>query len=209
MKRTSTISKNARIYLETLKNNCKLILLVFSLILGLVCGALITKNASQTILDKISFIVEKFVIARASQPALKTFLSSLFSSSLYLMAAFLTGMCVCGTPLIPLIPFVRGLGLGLSMGYLYTYQGLKGVAFSALLIVPSALISSISLIIACHEGMRLSGILFSCTTKDGPPIKLWADMKKYSIRFAACAILLCFGSLVDTLFVSAFSKFFI
>lgn len=209
MKRTSSISRSVKIYLQALRDNWKLILLVFSLIFGLVCGALITKKASQPFLDKISFIIERFVTARANQPALHTFLSSLLSTSLYLLAAFLVGMCVCGTPLVPLIPFVRGLGLGLSMGYLYTYQGLKGVAFSALLIVPSALISSISLIIACHEGMRLSGILFSCTSKDGAPLKLWADMKKYSIRFAACAFLLCFSSLVDTLFVSAFSKFFI
>lgn len=209
MKRTSSISRTTKIYLQGLRDNWRLILLVFSLILGLLCGALVAKNATRQLLDRLSYIIEGFVNARANQPAFHTFLNSLFSTSLYLLAAFLTGMCVCGTPLVPLIPFVRGLGLGLSMGYLYTYQGLKGVAFSALLIVPSAVISSIALIIACHEGMRLSAILFSSTAKDGPPLKLWEDMKKYSIRFGACAFLLCIGSLVDTLFVSAFSKFFI
>lgn len=209
MKRTSSITRKTKYYLQNIKDNWKLTLLVFSLVFGLVCGVLITKNATRPFLNKLSFIVENFLDARANQPALRTFFSSLFSTSVYLIAAFFMGMCVCGTPLVPFIPFIRGLGLGLSMGYLYAYQGLKGIAFSALLIVPSAVISSISLIIACHEGMRFSGILFSSTAKDSPPIKLWADMKKYGIRFAACGILLCFGSLVDTLFVSAFSRFFV
>lgn len=204
MKRTYSTIRIGR-YIQTFRENKRLIMLISVLIAGLITGAALAGNSS----DKLSFIVEGFIDARSNQSFVSTFLNSLLSTSIFLLAAFMFGLCVCGAPFIPAILFIRGLGLGYAMGYLYTFEGLKGIAFVALLIAPNAVISSFALVPACLEGMRVSTLLFSSTAKDAPAVRLWPDMKKYSIRFAACAVLLCIGSIVDSLFVLAFSRFFV
>lgn len=128
---------------------------------------------------------------------LQTFGSSCFSTVLLLAALFLFGLWGCGAPFILAIPFVHGLGLGMTEAYYYG-QGLSGVAAVAALVMPIGLLTAGVLAVAGAQSLRLSvelsRQLLTGTTEDPQ-----GRFRLYCLRFLLLLAAALAVSLLDVL----------
>ena len=195
--------------MDYFKTRWRIFLIGAFFISGLISGSLIVGGYSETSETALDVVISGFIDVRTGQSILTTFYNSLVSTVPLLIITFILGLCAIGVPFIPFISVFRGLGLGISMGYLYAFQGLKGIGYCALIIIPPAIVSSIAIILACKEALRFSSIIFMSMTSKGNKTGKIPDMKKYCLRFCVFLFLLIAAVIIDACFSSAFSRFFV
>ncbi|MEG0570733.1 MAG: hypothetical protein RR497_03710 [Oscillospiraceae bacterium] len=122
---------------------------------------------------------------------------------------YIFGYCAVSQPLCVLVVFAKGLSIGTIVGYFYSFYGLKGFGYSAIMIVPVAVFTSFILIIACREAIKLSNLIFLSLINKQTVLPGCNVLKLYNVK---ALILLCFmlvSSVVDTILVLVFSRFFV
>ncbi|OJU11706.1 MAG: hypothetical protein BGN88_07320 [Clostridiales bacterium 43-6] len=191
-----------------LKGNRGMLLMAFLLLLGMLIGTLFIKNPNAYTTNYVSSLFGDFLSARRGQPFLNTLFISFFSVLPFLLALYISGLCALGMPACIFIPAFRGLGLGLTAGYLYATLSLKGIAFFALIIIPGAFISSIVLILAGRESLRFSSEMFKILLPSVRPNTLHEEFRRYSIKFLVLVLILFASSIMDALMSAAFFGFF-
>lgn len=128
------------------KENWRMLLMGTALLCGMAIGALLIRNRSVMNLTDIENTFHNFFTQRSTQNFFHTFLYSLWTSFPLLLVTYCCGFFALGAPFTVMLPLYKGLGLGVISGYLYAYHGLKGVAFSALLLLPGHFLSTLILI---------------------------------------------------------------
>ncbi len=191
-----------------ISGNRKLLFLSLAFILGLLIGVLVMRGAGEQLTASVEKGFTSYVEQRQSHSFGSTFLYSLTSVFPFFVAAFICGLCMVGTPGAFFIPCFRGLGLGFTTGYLYTVYGMKGMAFSALLIIPPSLVSTVALLLACRETWGFSLMLFKGVLPDAPSLALRNDFKIYCLRFLFILGVMLFSCLLDAGMSLAFIRFF-
>lgn len=208
MRRTSIRKIGNTEIAAAFQENRKLLFLTFTFIAGLCIGVIVVRGADGSLLKMISDTFSSYVSHRTGQSFFKTLFFSITSVFPFFAAAFIAGLCVVGTPFVPLVSCFRGLGIGLTSGFLYATYGLKGIAFSALLIMPPALISSIALLLACRESMCFSLVLARAAAPRSGPVALHNDFKIYCLRFIFILGMILASSLLDSVMSLSFMRFF-
>lgn len=135
------------------------IFLLFSV--GLTVGALTVRNGGQSVLNELDSLMGAYIANRAQRLFLPAFLSSFTVNFLVLLALLFLAFCAIAPSVVLLAAALRGFSLGVSVGYLYLTAGLDGMVFALQHQVPSAVISSFVLVLACASSYRLSKIYFS------------------------------------------------
>ena len=203
MTRTRNTSR-ADMELFASKNKGLLVLIGLTLVGVLIGSALIGGMSSETV-ELLSFMTDGFIKSRVEQSILSTLSSSLFTSALFLMITMLFGFSAISQPLIVFMPLFRGLGIGFSMGYLYSFYGLKGILICLVLILPNALLSSLTLVIGCREAMRLSAMFlkFAMGSPEQEAVRgaIRLYLGKFSILFAIAAV----SSVIDAVLTFLFA----
>lgn len=142
--------------------------LMIVFLIGMLYGSIFSVGGGQgssALLPSLSATHEASLRQMQSASLLDGFGYSLRASSLFLLLLFLTGTCMIGQPVSLVILFVRGLGVGSYMGYLYaTYAG-AGVVYSTLLILPGMLVATVALVLAGREAILFSNLTLSLHCK--------------------------------------------
>ncbi|MCI8360968.1 MAG: hypothetical protein HFE86_06505 [Clostridiales bacterium] len=188
--------------------NRKLLVLALAYIAGMLIGVLVMRGAGEGLVKSVEASFSAYVAQRQSQPFGMTFLYALFSSLAFFVAAFICGICVVGAPGAFLIPCFKGLGLGLTTGYIYAVYGMKGMAFSALLLIPPNLVSALALLLACRESWGFSLMLFRGVLPGASALTLRGDFKMYCLRYLFILGILLLACLLDAGLSAAFIRFF-
>jgi stage II sporulation protein M len=118
--------------------NWDLVVLSLLLLAGLAVGAVFARNSGADLLERLDFLFAGNFKARATASFLSIFSASFASAFLFIFACFLCGLSMWGIFFIPFILFFRGLGLGLTSGYLYAVYGGIGILFNLVVILPGA-----------------------------------------------------------------------
>ncbi|NMA79313.1 MAG: hypothetical protein GX967_01550 [Clostridiales bacterium] len=174
------------------------IALMVVMLLGVLIGSYLCASLGESGARTLSFITQGFLRSRTEQTLLQTLSASFFSSGLLVIISFATGFSAIGQPFTVFIPFFRGLGLGFSMSHLYWTTGFKGLLICLILILPSALISSLAIIIGTRESLKLSNFFLryalghSADDKDTGVVRLY--LTKFTILLIICGV----GALVDS-----------
>ena len=188
--------------------NYVFIVLIVLFVIGMVYGTLIVKSKSYILLEKLTIITNDYVSIHANQPLINTFANTFFSIAIFILVPYLLGYSSIGQLPTLLIPLFKGLGLGSAMGQLYASYGLKGIGYSALIIIPQTVISLFAIIVACRESIKLSNLLFyTFASKQGKDINL-NTIKLYNIKFLILCVIALVASIVSALSVFLFSGMF-
>lgn len=204
-----------------LYRNRLLLLLFMLLLLGELIGSFMMRGTELSASGTLPFLTQGFLAARGEQSLLETFTSSLSSSALLMLPAFLLGFCAIAQPVIVFLPLFRGLGLGLSMAYLYAAYGWRGVFACLVLILPNAVLSSLAILMACREALRMSALFLSCAFGTGSPpadpegepvpypaggrVDMRLAFRLYLVKFALLLGVAVAASLVDSVFTFLFA----
>jgi len=189
----------------SIKKNYKVTFLVAVFIISMIIGAAAVKTTNGELIKRIVTVYQS---KRTNQSFLQTAVSGLLSALPLFLIVFFSGFYPLGAPVIVLAPVYKGLGTGLTMGYLYSQWGLKGVVYSFILIVPTTLIYMISMVFSCKEALRLSGTILRELTPKARMDKMVDDVKLYLKRFFAFFIIILLSCLVDLLLTAGFARFF-
>lgn len=178
------------------------------LFVGIVFGAAAGRNADVELMKRLDFIFQTNYHVRCSQGVLSAFVSSFGSSVIFLAVIFLMGLSLWGGAVSWTVPFFKGYGYGLSVGYLYGTYGFYGVGYNLLIVLPGMFISSVAMSKAAQEAMINSVSMMSLFTKnevrDDPHIQMKRYMKTMFVMLFVCAV----SSLADMLLAMSFSWIF-
>ncbi len=191
-----------------LKKNILLFLFCMLLFGGIVYGALSGKNADKELLNRLDFMFNANYDIRCSKGILSAFVSSFASSVIFLLIVFLLGLSLWGGIFSAAVPFLKGYGYGLAVGFLYSSHGLWGIIYNLLIILPGAFMCSLVIAAAAQDSLKnsvkLAAYFVKAAVRDDPQIR----MKKYLISMLWYLGLCAAAAVVDMLCSLCFSWIF-
>ncbi len=128
---------------------------------GIAAGAFAVRYGGENVLVELDAVMGAYIANRAERLFLPAFLSSFTVNFLILLALLFLGFCAIAPPIVLLVSAARGFSLGVSIGYLYMTAGGSGILFALQHQIPSAVIGSFVLVLACASSYSLSKIYFS------------------------------------------------
>ena len=155
LKRNFSKIKRTNVKEFFIKNKLLVFLSIF-LLFGIFFGAVLMKLADEIVIKFINALFLSDFKERLSKPLLELFIASISSTFIFVLISFFMGLSMWGFILAPVIPFVRGICIGLCEGYLYSAYGLKGICFHSLIFLPGIFISSIAVLLMTREAMKIS-----------------------------------------------------
>ncbi len=194
--------KNFKLTEFVTKNNILAVLVV--LIVAGVSVGIFTESRIQVLSNYSTTYVERFIALRSGESFLSVALSSFMSSALVLLVLFAAGTSMLGVILVPFIAALIGLFYGGISALLYSEYSVKGIAFNAVLIVPSAFVFLIALLLAGRESMRFSLLMAKMTLPGSPSVNLAFDFKNYCGRYLFIAFILLASALTDAVLSCSF-----
>ena len=194
--------KNFKLTEFVTKNNILAVLVV--LIIAGVSVGIFTESRIQVLSNYSTTYVERFLALRSGESFLSVALSSFMSSALVLLMLFAAGTSMLGVILVPFIAALIGLFYGGISALLYSEYSVKGIAFNAVLIVPSAFVFLIALLLAGRESMRFSLLMAKMTLPGSPSVNLAFDFKNYCGRYLFIAFILLASALTDAVLSCSF-----
>lgn len=194
--------KNFRFAEFVAKNNILTILVV--LITAGVAVGIFTESKLQVLSRYSASYIERFIALRSGESFASVALNSFMSSALVLLVLFAAGTSMLGVVLVPILAAVRGVFFGGVSALLYSQYSVKGIAFNAVLIIPSAFIFLIALLLAARESMRFSILMAKISLPGSPSVNLAFDFKNYCGRYLFIALIALASALTDAVLSCSF-----
>ncbi len=192
--------------LNFIEKNCFFILIIGLMISGVFIGTFAFCNMNDTVVKSLSFISQSFIETRSSENFLSVILDGFYSSTIQLSIIFLLGFCCISQPITLLFPFVKGLGLGVTLSQIYASIGYKGFFVILFLIVPFCMVTVFSLALAIQESFRMANTLAKMTFTNAISSGAKNETVIYIKKFLMLEAIMIFASLVDAIFTFVFSK---
>lgn len=194
--------KNFKLADFVARNNILTILVV--LIAGGIAVGIFTQSKIQLLSEYSADYLERFIALRSGESFVSVALSSFMGSALVLLLLFAAGTSMLGVVLVPLLTAVRGMFFGGVSALLYSQYAVKGIAFNAVLIIPSAFVFVIALLLAARESMRFSVLIAKISLPGSPSVNLAFDFKNYCGRYLFIALIVLASALVDAVLSCSF-----
>ncbi|MGN0470965.1 MAG: hypothetical protein ACI4GV_08645 [Acutalibacteraceae bacterium] len=205
---SNPLKHKIRINRNDIKTNAVFAVFCILVFIGIISGALSGKNADSELLKRLDFIFLTNFDVRCSRGVLSAFVSSFASSFLFLLVIFLLGLSVWGGTVVAAIPFFKGYGYGLSVGWLYCNYGFYGVLYNILIILPGAFLCSAVIAAASDSAFKNSLKLMSYCSRTVSADSIHINMKRYLISMLWFLILAAVSAAADMFFSLCFSWIF-
>ena len=192
---------------EFVKSNLYLFIGFLFLIIGAVLGLVIFDDF-KLLTNFIKQYFENYIDIRQSGTFIKIVLLSFAKSLSVFMVLFMVGTSLFGVITVPLSVLICGVFYGSSVAYLYAEFALKGVAFNAVIFLPSSLVLLIFLIFASRLSLIFSVELARLTLTNSMRGDLFLQFKEYSIKFLLLALGSVSAALIDGLTATSMLRFF-
>ena len=203
--RVLNLSKNQIIYF--FRNNILSLVCVLMLVLGVLFGIFFCGR-----LPVITSIFKQFfdgyISSRQSSSYFNIAVGSFLKSLILFLLVFIGGTTLFGAVCIPLFIGLDGFFYGSAVAYLYSSFALKGVAFNAVIFLPSNLLLIIFLIFAARYAMEFSLYLARLTFPNSLQGDLFLQFKEYSLKFLFLTLGSVLPALLDGLTATSMLRFF-
>lgn len=167
-------------------------------LIGVLLGTLsFCLNAGQA--DTLLFFKDSGLSARAGMEHGRLMAGSLLGSTVFLLGIALAGFCAFGQPFELALIVLRGMGLGYTLAEVYSAVGKSGVPYAAGLLLPGAVISTLALVAAAREALRLSNIYLRLTLSDRQENGTAAAVRLYGTKLLVIEAMLALSAGADTL----------
>ncbi len=180
---------------------------ILLIITGLAAGCRLSVQVDESILGRLDFLFVTNLPERLDGGFPAAFSASFASDFLFVAAAFLMGLCPWGAPVLPALAFFKGLGVGISAGYLIVSYGAGGLLFYLCVLVPGLLVFTAALVwqlcSSCEVYRRLLSVLFIRNS-----IGFSECFRLYVIRSAKSLVIALCAALIDSLLWIAFAGAF-
>lgn len=207
MRKSAVVNLNASKFVLTIKNNYSVIIFSLVFAIGIALGTILVKQ-NLSVLNATNNLFSDFLSARTGVGFLRIFLASLLELLPIFLAVFLCGTSLVGVVLTPLSICYKGFSFGVLAGYFYKTYMLKGIAFNALIFVPTNLISALALIYCGKISFNYSLILLKSSLPRGQSVNLYNHFQAYCRSYILSSCFLIVSALADALMSVGFIKLF-
>ncbi len=194
--------KNLRLTEFFRENNILVILFLFMLA-GITIG-IFTESKFSLLSNYADTYIKSFISDRTDETFFSITSKAFMSSMLALLIVFAAGTSMLGVIIVPLTVTFRCLLYGAISAYLYSAFSVKGIAFNAVLIIPSVIIFVIALLLAARESVKFSLIIVRMFLPHVPAINLSFDFKNYCGRYIFITLIALLSALTDGVLSSSF-----
>ncbi len=192
--KTKLHTKQAKNYF---KNQIAILIFGIIFILGVFIGSSLVYRLSGNFKDSYEIIMEEYISRRTVSHFTEVFYSCTNSALAYIVIAFFCGFWAISQPIVIMLPFIKGLGVGLIMVGILGGGIDEGFAliFSA---APGMIISTLMLFFACSQSLKLS-INYLQSSSENALVTQKITLKQYLIRFTVYALITIFASFIEAL----------
>ncbi len=205
---SNPVQRYLRVGQSGLKKNGFFLLFCLILFGGIVYGAVSGRSADSGLLQRLDFIFQTNFEVRCSQGLFSAFIASFASSVLFLTVIFLLGLSLWGGFFAVLVPFFKGYGYGLSVGFLYNAYGLQGICYNLLVILPGMFFSSAVIAAAALGAFRNSWHMIAGLFRSSMTIDLRELLMRYCRLMVRILLLCTAAAILDMLCALCFSWLF-
>ena len=124
---------------------------------------------------------------------------TLISVSIIAISTFMFGFFAMGQPFSVLLLAYRGFGIGASVALTYIEYGQKGLYITLLFIVPKILATTIIIILAVRESLKMSAQLYRYMFRGHIEENIGKLVKLYCIKFLILILFVFIVSILDSL----------
>lgn len=167
-------------YIEIIKKNKEYLFLFLLYIFGVLSGVLLFSNID------ISHLI-KSILSIDYSSFISLFLNRLCLYLLVFTISVLMGLCLIGFPFVNIIPFICGIEIGIKLSYYYVLNGVKGIGYSLLLIIPECSAFITVLFFTIRISNELSKYIFDSSIKKDTAES--SDIKLYLKKFLIYAVI--------------------
>lgn len=198
--------------ITSLKKNRRILIMMLLFATGMIIGAVSLKRADSYLADSylsgaFSDMFSVYIRSKSSQSLGMNFINSLAVNAAFMLAVFVFGLCAVGLPLICILPIIRGVGIGMLSGYLYSNFALRGLGYCVLVIYPGLIPAIFALLLACSAGINSSyEMLLSLSSAKAQRGE--GSIKIYCMRFLIICILIVLAAVTDAAASRLFCRLF-
>lgn len=207
MKKGAIININKNNFINYIKNNKIVIMLTAAFIIGIALGSILSLR-SNIAADFSEDLFAGFLKNRQGRGFFKIFSYSFKLRFLILLCCFLSGSSLMGIVFVPSTVIFSGFIYGTLSAYVCHVYLLKGIAFNALIIIPTATLFIISLLLAAVKSIYFSFEFIKLVFPNSRPINLFISFKEvcgYYLIYLSVA--LC-SAVIDALLSKALISYF-
>lgn len=169
------------------------IILCFVLISGILSGVLL-ESFNSDLSEKLTVTYNNYFIINSNKKFAELSFGYFLYNIIYIILPMLSGLCVIGFIMIYIFPFVKGIGIGSLCAYIFYTYGVKGVGYSLIIIIPSAIIQAIAIILSCNESYYMASDIFSVIKKENTAEEK-VDINLFFLRYLIIILISLFSAL--------------
>lgn len=207
MQRGKVLNLSRLRFTEVLFKNKLLIISLAVFLAGIIFG-IISVGKYKNLTDFSAGFITDFMDLRNTEKFSKILLSSFFRSIAVLIVFAVLGTSMFGVVTVPFLLSVIGVIFGNITAYLYSEFALKGIAFNAVIFLPSVIVFLIVLLLASKEAVNFSLKISSLTFSKSGLYNLTLEFKKFLISFLLFISAALISSIIDAVISCSFIKYF-
>lgn len=207
MQRGKVLNLSRLRFTEVLFKNKLLIISLAVFLAGIIFG-IISVGKYKNLTDFSAGFITDFMNLRNTEKFSKILLSSFFNSVTVLIVFAVFGTSMFGVVTVPFLLSVIGVIFGNITAYLYSEFALKGIAFNAVIFLPSVIVFLIVLLLASKEAVNFSLKISSLTFAKSGLYNLTLEFKKFLISFLLFISAALVSSIIDAVISCSFIKYF-
>lgn len=178
-------------HLKDFSRTSIIVMLAF-ILTGSVIGTIIYPEFPET-----ADFIKGFIKSADKRTIVTVFKESFADTFFILMLLMFSGFSSVSQPLELLLLVYRGCVLGISISHTYAVYALKGFFINVLMILPHAVMTSVILVLAVRESMRMSTAIAEASFRRNSDLIETLSVKMYLIKFAVLVMFLCISSFID------------
>ncbi len=183
-------------FLNFISKNRIIIFLCVVFVGGLVFGVF---SSNKSLQNYFKLYVEEFITFRNASSFLKVAVNSFLESLTFIFILYALGTSVFGMITSPIMVFLKGYYFGGLFSLLYSQFSLKGIAFAAVIILPSAIFLILATLLSGENSIRFSCLLARLTITENESQYVSATFKQYSVKYLYYLGYILASSLLDAL----------
>lgn len=173
---------------------------------GMIIGSGLFRSASNGLNDFLS-VFDEYIAIRSSAKMHLIFFNSFCMNAICMVVGFFAGLSCFGIPVTIILIALKGLGVGILAGFLFSEYSMSGIGYYLLTILPGGIIANSALLLACNNACFSSiDILATVLSKKHADENL---IKDYIKKCLIMLIITVIASMIDSVLIKAFSHLFI
>ena len=206
MKKTKIICINEFNIIKFIKNNKLLLLLLFLFVLGVILSVVLYRK--DFLSNKFSIWIYNCYFSTKINSFLLSLGKCFISLLLIVVLFFICGTSMMGIITVPILISALGFTIGSLVSHVYSVYGIKGVAYTAVILVPSALIFLSALFVTSRHTINFSFSLAKLTFSNSLSKNISQEFKGYCFKYISLFVFTFLSAFLDVILNNSFVKYF-